>query len=157
MRLPRLSYPGCTLLRINDSSFAFVFGGYDASLEMPHSGAIIIDLESQAWWHLPIDSDGRSISARIDPSVVAIGNKVYIFGGYRRFGDDPKPHESFSIVEYLPEQGIWKWAAQDEPYSAPVPVGHAFGRACSVYNGTKILLAPGRLTDDNVRLYMVTN
>ncbi|KJA23944.1 hypothetical protein HYPSUDRAFT_66037 [Hypholoma sublateritium FD-334 SS-4] len=146
-KLPRLSYPGCTLLRIHDSSFAFIFGGYDASLEKSHSGAIIVDLESRAWWNLPIE--GRNISARIDPSVVAIGNKVYIFGGYRQFGDDPKPHNSLSIAEYLPDQGIWKWAVQDEPYSAPVPVGHVFGRACPVYNGTKILLTPGRLTDDN--------
>lgn len=129
----------------------FIFGGYDAALEKPHSDAIMVDLEKHAWWFFPI----KSTSARIGPSVVAIENKVYIFGGYRQFGDNPKPYDSFSIAEYLPDRRIWQWAAQDEPYSAPVPVGHVFGRACSVYNGTKILLTPGRLTDDNVRSYSI--
>lgn len=147
-QLPRIAYPGCTLLRINDSSFAVIFGGYNAVSEKLNTDTIIVDLEKCYWWTLRIK--GTSASPRINPAMVAIDSKIYIFGGYRQFGVDPRPYNSFSIAEYDPERGTWTWVTRDEPYSAPVPAGHVFGQACAVYNGAKILLTPGRLTDSKV-------
>ncbi|KAF8952006.1 hypothetical protein BDZ97DRAFT_1768983 [Flammula alnicola] len=146
-RLPKLSLPGCTLLRIHDSSFIFIFGGFDYITDEATSRVIVIDLEHTAWWYLKLN--GEAVNARINPAVVAIDDKLYIFGGYRKFGHDPQPHSSFSIAEYKAAEGIWHWAVRDAPYSNPVPEGHVFGQGISVYNGTKILLTPGRLTNDD--------
>ena len=76
------------------------------------------------------------------------------FGGYRQFGKDPRPCTSFSIAEYSPEERRWRWIVVDKPYPAPVPSGQIFGDACTAYNGKKILLGPGRLTGDEVRIYL---
>ena len=147
--LPCISYPGVTLLRIHNTSFIAIFGGYDADAERARSEIIILDPAKREWWTLKIQGEG--VGPRISPAVVAIGNCIYVFSGYRQFGDDPQPYNSYSIAEYFPDRGFWQWSTRDEPYSGSVPAGQAFQEACSVYNGTKILLTPGRMTGDEVR------
>lgn len=90
------------------------------------------------------------MEARIEPVVISIDAKLYIFGGYKQLDDDdPQPCNSYSVAEFLPDQQ-WHWTVRDQPYSNVVPKGHSFGKAIPVYKGAKILLTPGRVSD-NVR------
>ncbi|KAF8953067.1 hypothetical protein BDZ97DRAFT_1930033 [Flammula alnicola] len=143
--LPSLILPGTTLVRIENASFILIFGGFDCDKNEPSSKVIMIDPEEKEWWYLKFD--GEDVGPRINPAVVAVDNKMYIFGGYQTFGNDPRPYRSFSIAECKPE-GVWHWEVRDAPISPSIPRGHVFGNAISVYNGTKILLGPGNLTDN---------
>ncbi len=152
-QLPRVSHAGITLLRFQNASFIVIFGGYDHNLQAPTSNMIFISLKNLGWWFANLEDAGREskqVSPRISPEIVAIDKKIYIFGGYRRFGKEPQPCTSFSIAEYASEERRWRWVVVDKPYPAPVPNRKIFGGACTAYNGKKILLGPGRLTGDEV-------
>ena len=156
-QLPRVSHAGITLLRLRNASFIVIFGGYDHNLQAPTSNMIFISLKNLGWWCVNLEDAGREskqMSPRISPAIVAIDKKIYIFGGYRQFGKDPRPCTSFSIAEYALEERRWRWIVVDKPYSTPVPSGQIFGDACTAYNGKKILLGPGRLTGDEVCIYL---
>ncbi|KAF9477641.1 hypothetical protein BDN70DRAFT_880903 [Pholiota conissans] len=143
--LPCISSPGATLLRMRNSSYIAIVGGFDGQTQQARSGIVLVDPTAREWWNL--DIQGIAPGPRISPAVVAVGSRIYVFGGYRRFGDDPQPYYSYSIAEHLADKGVWSWSTCDEPYSSAVPVGMVFQEACAVYNGAKILLTPGRLTD----------
>lgn len=153
-QLPRISHAGIALLRFRDASFIVIFGGYNHRLAAPSSDMIVISLKALTWWFVRLeDDDGTQeaeVSPRISPEIVAIDRKIYIFGGHRQFGDNPRPCTSFSIAEYAENEGRWKWSVIDQPYPAPVPSGTIFGSVCSAYNGERILLGPGRLTGNDV-------
>ncbi|KAF9473617.1 hypothetical protein BDN70DRAFT_964168 [Pholiota conissans] len=119
--LPRISFPGFTLLRIAGVSYVALLGGYDAKSEQVRSNIIIIDPAKREWWTLSIEGEG--VAPRISPAIVAIGNCIYVFSGYRRFGDDPQPYDSYSIAEYFPEREVWRWSTRDQPYSGSIPPG----------------------------------
>jgi hypothetical protein len=90
------------------------------------------------------------VEARIEPVVIAVDTKLYVFGGYKRLGHkDPLPYTSYSVAEFLPDRR-WQWTVRDHPYSNIVPKGQSFGAGIPVYNGAKILLTPGRVAG-NVR------
>ena len=129
-----------------NSSFIFIFGGYDTGTEEASSKTIVVDLDHLEWWYLQLEGD--DVEARIAPAVVAVDTKLYIFGGYRQLNDDdPQPFDSYSVAEFLQDQR-WHWTVRDQPYSNIVPQGHSFGKAIPVYNGAKLLLTPGRILDD---------
>ncbi|KDR76953.1 hypothetical protein GALMADRAFT_66355 [Galerina marginata CBS 339.88] len=148
--LPALSHPGCTLWRYEGHSFIFLFGGYDAASDGASSKVVIINLKLREWWYE--DRLGRT-NPRIAPSIVAIGNKVYIFGGYKELEGDPQACYSYSIAEHRPEDPIspWAWEVRDTPYSGHLPSDFVVGQAVAVYGGKKILLAPGRLNHTDER------
>ncbi|KJA23945.1 hypothetical protein HYPSUDRAFT_214963 [Hypholoma sublateritium FD-334 SS-4] len=151
-QLPRISHAGICFLHFRDTSFIVIFGGYDHHTASPSSDMIVINLKNLGWWIVRLeDDDGKKeeVIPRISPEIVAIDKTIYIFGGYRQFGDNPRPCTSFSVAKYAEDEGRWKWTAKDKPYPAPVPSGKIFGSVCSAYNGKKILLGPGRLTDNN--------
>ena len=149
--LPQLSEPGCTILSIDNSSFIFIFGGYDHDKDEASSKIIVVDLDHLEWWYLRLEGD--DVEARIAPAVVAVDTKLYIFGGHRQLdedGDDElKLFNSYSVAEFLQDQ-CWHWTVRDQPYSNIVPQGYAVGKAIPVYNGAKLLLTPGRILN-NVR------
>lgn len=131
---------------MDNSSFIFIFGGYDTGMEEASSKTIVVDLDHLEWWYLQLEGD--DVEARIAPAVVAVDTKFYIFGGYRQLNDDdPQPFDSYSVAEFLQDQR-WHWTVRDQPYSNIVPQGHSFGKAIPVYNGAKLLLTPGRILDD---------
>ena len=146
--LPQLTDPGGTILSIDNSSFVFLFGGYDIEAEVASSKIVVIDPDHLEWWYLRLEGEG--VQPRIDPVVVAVDTNLYVFGGYRQLGpEDPQPCTSYSIAEFLPNRQ-WQWTVRDQPYSNIIPKGHLFGGATPVYNGAKILLTPGCLAN-NVR------
>jgi len=149
--LPRLTLPDCTLLRVHDTSFMLIFGGYDVDIEETSSKLIVVNLRHLEWWYQGIE--GGPVAGRINPTIAMVDRKLYIFGGYRNFEGDGAPHASYSIAE-LSDGGTWRWEARDVPYPQHVPKGSIFGKAEPVYNGTKILLLPWRTThkaDKDVR------
>ena len=87
---------------------------------------------------------------RIDPTIVTIGRALYIFGGYRDFVENGRPHDSYSIASLSDDGKVWSWELYDVPYPQNVPRGSILGRATSIYDGLKILLTSWRTTNDNV-------
>lgn len=160
--LPLLSYPGGALVRVavkdKIKSFIFIFGGYDPKAKTSTSRVIVIDPDALIWWYLNIKGEG--VNPRISPTATSIGNEVYIFGGYTRFGEDCGPLSSYSVLSCIPGTGAWEWRVRDRSYwyipngsdqsASPVPTNHAFGAAIPVYEGKKILLLPGRHTRNDV-------
>ncbi|KAF8953071.1 hypothetical protein BDZ97DRAFT_635746 [Flammula alnicola] len=147
-RLPTLVSPGATLVRIENASFILIFGGFDCDKNEPSSKVIMIDPEEKEWWFLKFD--GEDVGPRLNPAMVAVNNKMYIFGGYEKVGNDHRPCRSFSIAECKPE-GVWHWEVRDAPISPSIPQGHMFGQAIPVYNGMKILLGPGTLMNKPIQ------
>lgn len=84
------------------------------------------------------------VTARIDPTMVAIDRKLYIFGGYKYFRGQGGAHASYSIAALSDDGKTWEWEVRDVPYPEIVPPGTIFAEATAVYNGVKILLTPWR-------------
>lgn len=145
--LPVLGLSACTLFRWHETSMLLLFGGYDNDAEEASSQIIVVDVTHSEWWFLTIE--GEPVEGRIDPAIVAIDHKLFVFGGYRRYGRDPQPHRSYSIAS-LSDTGKWTWEARDVAYTNIIPQGHIFGAAVPMYNNTKILLTIGRTTGDEV-------
>ena len=154
-RLPRITQPGHALLRVHNSSFIAMFGGYDHDLEESQANIIIINPTNKTWWIVEFEGNER-IGPRISPAMVAVHNSIYIFGGYHEIEEGKKlrPIESFSVAEYDPQKKTWRWDIQDRLYHAScIPSGHLFRNACALdenYYHTRILLSPGCLTDLDV-------
>ncbi|KAF8909714.1 hypothetical protein CPB84DRAFT_1765286 [Gymnopilus junonius] len=147
-RLPRLSQPGMALLEVKGNPIIFLFGGYDfdasSGADGTSSALVAIDITRKQWYYVQFeDSDFSPPTPRIDPIVVGINEKLYIFSGLTGFGNNWVYHRSFSIV-YFQLGRCSKWVAVDSPYPSNVPAGHVFGKGLSVYDGKMILLLPGR-------------
>lgn len=145
--LPSLSYPGSALVRIAGKSFIFLFGGYDPK-NGPTSSVIVVDPDTLTWWYLDIKGEG--VRPRISPIATSVGNDFFIFGGYERFKGNGGPFDSYNILNYTPGTGTWQWKVRDKSYKNLVTTNHVFGTAIPVYEGIKILLLPGRNTEDDV-------
>lgn len=133
-----------------------MFGGYDNAEECATSQVIIINLEQLQWWYQPFEGN-RNSSPRISPAIVAIENRVYIFGGYRAYEGDPQTCYSYSIAEWRPAvdrnaHSSWDWEVRDVPYHGLIPGDSVIGQAISVLGGKKIFLTPGRLNSSDTRV-----
>lgn len=150
-QLPRLGQPGLTLFRIHDSSFILIFGGYNLDENKSVSTLIAVDVDHREWWI--VDVDGGAVSARINPVVVAVDHKIYIFGGDGKYSEtDPQSLKSYSIASYQSDLRRWRWDARDVPYPGFIPAHQVFGAGIAVYNGKKIMLTPGKaLCQNDVR------
>lgn len=122
----------------------------------------MVDPDNLSWWYLEVE--GNPLRPRIHPAVASVGDSVYVFGGYARLEPkcDPLPYNSFSILAFKFDlsKKSWRCKVQDRSYTNPchtnhlyinpIPQGHAFGAAIPLYGGKKILLLPGRHTEDDV-------
>ncbi|KAF8802050.1 hypothetical protein BYT27DRAFT_7197538 [Phlegmacium glaucopus] len=143
-KLPCLSQPGLTLMRIHGTHFVFIFGGYSVEEGKAVSSLIAVDVDHLEWWYVAVE--GGRVAGRIHPVVVAIEQRIYIFSGYGRYSKaDPRSFRSYSIAAYQPALRRWTWEARDASYSGPIPPGQIFGTGIVVYGGKKIMLMPGRL------------
>lgn len=145
--LPLLSLPDCQFFRFHGTSLILIFGGFDVDTEKASNKLIMVDLKYFEWWYQPVE--GGDVAGRIDPTMVVIDQKLYVFGGYSHFKGNGSPLGSYSIAA-LSDDGVWHWDGRDVPYSSDIPEGFAFGRATPIYGGTKILLTPWRTTNSNV-------
>lgn len=140
--LPELSGPGLTLMRINNTSFILIFGGHSVDEDKAVSTLIAVDVDHLEWWYVRVE--GGHVAARINPVVVAVEKKLYIFSGFKTFSKKQcHPFKSYSIATYSAPRGGWHWEARDVSYSG---LDHQlFGAGLPVYDGKKILLTPGKL------------
>ena len=119
-----------------------VFGGYDQAKSKRSSSLIAIDVDRHSWWW--VRPEGVPVISRFSPTMVAIKNRLYIFGGLQ----DNVVLKSYSIIEYA--DGAWRWVERDRHacYSdgSELPSGPfaLSASAISLYNGKQILLTPGR-------------
>jgi hypothetical protein len=141
--LPRLGQPGLALVRIHDTTFIFIFGGFSVEEDKSVSTLIAVDVDHREWWYVPVD--GGPVSGRIKPVVVAVDQRIYIFGGDRQyFKANPQSLRSYSIALYQPAHRQWTWEACDIPYPDFIPPDQVFGAGIAIYNGKKIMLTPGK-------------
>lgn len=102
---------------------------------------IAVDIHDLTWWY--IDIHGGPAERRMGASMVSVNNALYIFGGIQSADEDTEPLSSFSIAQYDPRTGEWRWDVANEPYPAHVPNLGVCAAAVPIYKGTKILLMPG--------------
>ena len=142
--MPELSKPGLSLMKIQNTTFIFIFGGYSVDEDKAVSDIIAVDVDHLEWWYVTIE--GGNVAPRICPVVVAVKQKLYIFSGFKKFSKkECYPFKSYSIASYSAPRG-WRWEARDVPYSCPAGFDHQlFGSGIAVYDGKKILLTPGRV------------
>lgn len=152
--LPRLDKPGFTLFRHQERSSIILFGGYDLDEEEATSRIIVVDPQNQLWWEA--STEGGPVFPRINPAIIAMKNRLYVFGGYENYRGDPQNISKYSIALFTPKGGIWTWEYCDEEYGNDSRDGRRvnsnFASATSICGGSKILLTPGksRPTDDLV-------
>lgn len=128
----------------------FVFGGHDPITNQVTSDLIAINVDDLSWWYVKIE--GGPITGRIQSALVALDNRLYIFGGKKKFntaGHSPS-FASYSAAEYVADQG-WRWILRDQLYPPGLPSLGAGGKAIPVFGNKKILLTSGRLGDYEVR------
>jgi hypothetical protein len=127
-------------MRIQNTSFVLIFGGYSFDEDKAVSTLIAVDVDHLEWWDVTVQ--GGHVAPRINPVVVAVEQKLYIFSGHRTFSKkESYPFKSYSIASYSTPRG-WHWEARDVPYSGLD--FQIFGSGIAVYDGKKILLLPGR-------------
>lgn len=128
-------------MRIHNTSFILIFGGYSLDDDKAVSTLIAVDVDHLEWWYVKVE--GGQVSPRINPVVVAVEQKLYIFSGHRSFSKkDCRPFKSYCVASYSAPGG-WRWEARDVPYPGLDP--QVFGAGIAVYGGKKILLTPGRI------------
>ena len=131
----------------------FLFGGHDYVSDEVTANLIAIDVEELLWWYVKVQ--GGPVDSRIESSMLGIDRRIYIFGGKSLFDEDAPAFASYSIAEYLPDNGEWRWVVRDHPYPSHLPALGSGGRAITVYNGKKILLIPGRSNTYSVGLIFI--
>ena len=156
-RLPHLSQPGMALIDVQNRPFIFLFGGHDVDGPAggPSSALIAIDLSHKQWYYVPFEDNSQQAgpAARIDPILIGVNEKLYVFDGLTGFGENWAYHRSFSVAEFRLGKKS-KWVVVDAPYPQNVPAGHFFGKGLAVYEGDMILLLPGRAQEKAVSLYI---
>lgn len=112
---------------------------------------IAVDLENLTWFIIPIDSEGGPATARMSASMVAVKDRIYIFGGMGLHARNSyKTSNTYCVAEYTNHDRKWRWIVRDEPYPEHIPsLGYDLG-AVPVYDGKKILLMAGRKDDTDV-------
>ena len=146
--LPALSQPGVVLVELRGHPVILLYGGYDAGEdEGPSSALIAINTSHKEWYYVEFeDNEFAPPSARIDPILVGVHGKLYIFGGLEAFGQAWAYHRTYSIVDFQlgARTHKCKWLMVDTPYPDTVPANQIFGKGLPVQNGVTILLLPGR-------------
>jgi hypothetical protein len=141
-KLPALQHAACAFISLNDRNFLMLFGGYDHTKSKRSSSLIAIDVDCHSWWW--VRPEGIPVISRLSPTMVAIKNRLYIFGGLQ----DEVVLKSYSIIEYA--DGAWRWIERDRhacyPDGSELPseLFALTASAVSLYNGKQILLTPGR-------------
>ncbi|KAJ7932322.1 hypothetical protein B0H13DRAFT_2179455 [Mycena leptocephala] len=138
--LPALNEPASSLTSVDGGTYMFLFGGHDPKSKRVTADLIAINLDSFIWWY--VDVPGPPVVPRMSASMVAIRNRIFIFGGRNKFEDDSSGIAAYSIAVYSP-QAEWTWAVSDRPLpSALPPLGYSI-RATPIDDGAEILLTRG--------------
>ncbi|KAJ7870161.1 hypothetical protein B0H14DRAFT_2726315, partial [Mycena olivaceomarginata] len=161
-KLPALMEPASALISLSGGTYMFLFGGYDPESQAPTANLIAIDLDLLIWWYA--DVCGTPIVPRMSATMVAIKNRLFIFGGRTQWKDDSPAIATYSIAIYDP-QSQWTWAISDEfmPPETP-PLGYGI-QAIPIDDGEKILLTRGwvdntepfNLSGDTIILFHTEN
>ncbi|KAJ7700481.1 hypothetical protein B0H17DRAFT_1327964 [Mycena rosella] len=141
--LPALTEPAIDLVSLGGRSFLFLFGGHDS--QGPTADLIAIDLDEYVWWF--VDVQGTPIRSRMSASMVAIDNRLFVFGGRVKFDDKGPAIRTYSVAVYNPDTR-WTWVISDTPMPRDLPPLGFSINATPVYGGQKILLTQGRIKND---------
>ncbi|KAJ3515855.1 hypothetical protein NLJ89_g1499 [Agrocybe chaxingu] len=146
--LPSLHMPGLAFTEIRGVPVVLIFGGYDRDLDEVSSKLIAINTLHLEWFYVTFEPPRNlaTIAPRFKPTVVALNERLYIFGGKLA---GKRPHlRTYSVAAFQPGTFQWKWVAADEPY--PAEVKQAFRNGVVVHGEQAILLGPGRTTDEPI-------
>jgi len=143
-KLPALLHAACAFITLNRRNFLMIFGGYDRAKSELSSSLIAVDVDCLSWWW--VRPEGPPVISRFSPTMVAVKNRLYIFGGLQ----DDVVLRSYSIIEYADGDGAWRWIERD--HHACYPDGSELpsepfaltASAVALYHGKQVLLTPGR-------------
>lgn len=158
-KLPALLHAACTFVTLNKRHFLMLFGGYDQATSETSSSLIAVDVDRLSWWW--VRPQGVPVISRFSPTMVAIKNRLYIFGGLQ----NDVVLKSYSIIEYA--DGAWQWIERDRhacyPDGSELP-SEPFAltaSAVALYDGKQVLLTPGRkdvnFSKENILLFNSEN
>ncbi|KAJ7111462.1 hypothetical protein C8R44DRAFT_985554 [Mycena epipterygia] len=158
-RLPALMEPAIALMSNSGpppteededclrGTFLFLFGGHNS--DNPTSDLIAIDLDLNTWW--VVDVQGTPILPRMSTSMVAIRNKLFIFGGRTRFANNAPTMCTYSVAKLhreTPWTTRWTWEVSDAQMPPNLPALGCSIQATPVHDSQMILLARGRVRND---------
>ncbi|KAJ6453580.1 hypothetical protein C8R45DRAFT_847062 [Mycena sanguinolenta] len=141
--LPALTEAACTLISVGGGTYFLLFGGHDT--DNPTSELIAVDLDLLIWW--VVEVQGTPLRARMSASMVAVDNRLFIFGGRDDFAGNAPVIRTYSIAEYNPRTR-WTWRVSDAPLPPDLPPLGYLIQSVPVFNGKKILLTQGRTSDE---------
>ncbi|KAF7366915.1 hypothetical protein MSAN_00950200 [Mycena sanguinolenta] len=145
--LPALTEAACTIISVCGGTYFLLFGGHDT--DNPTSDLIAVDLKLLIWWVVEIQ--GTPLRARMSASMVAVDNRLFIFGGRDDFAGDAPVICTYSIAEYNPRTR-WTWRVSDAPLPPDLPPLGYLIQSVPVFNGKKILLTQGRTSDEPINI-----
>ncbi|KAJ7795496.1 hypothetical protein B0H14DRAFT_2391580, partial [Mycena olivaceomarginata] len=144
--VPALNEPASSLTSVDGGTYMFLFGGHDPKSKKVTADLIAINMDSFIWWYVEIPG---SPAPRMSATMVAIRNKIFIFGGRNKFEDDSSGIAAYSMAVYNPQAG-WTWAVSDRPLPSTLsPLGYSI-RATPMDNGAEILLTRGYVDNSEV-------
>ncbi|KAJ7243581.1 hypothetical protein B0H12DRAFT_1188503 [Mycena haematopus] len=149
-KLPALMQPASTIISIDEGTYFLLFGGHNA--RNPTSELIAVDLDLLIWWVVDVQGktpQGKTPLARMSASMVAVDNRLFIFGGRYDFADNAVIH-TYSIAEYNPGTRRWTWEVSDTPIPTQIPSMGYLTESVSVLNGQKILLMQGKTSNNPI-------
>ncbi|KAK6996280.1 hypothetical protein R3P38DRAFT_2655342 [Favolaschia claudopus] len=110
--LPALIEVASAISTVEGKRHMFLFGGCDEDGN-PSGGLIAVDLNSFAWFNIEIP---RHIPVpRLSATMVAVENRLFIFGGRTKYEDNSPFLSTFSVACYNAEDG-WSWQCVDQQY-----------------------------------------
>ncbi|KAJ7118440.1 hypothetical protein C8R43DRAFT_934201 [Mycena crocata] len=144
-QLPAWLEPASAFISVGGGTFFLLFGGHIRDVG-PTSDMIAIDLDLLTWWF--VDVQGAPIRPRMSACMVAVDNKIFIFGGRDKFEENSpaSPIRTYSVAQYTP-QTRWTWQTADQPFPPDLPLLGYSIQATPVYGGQKIILTQGRVDD----------
>ncbi len=144
--LPILNNASNTIFKTSTGRrFLLLFGGVD-SRGLTSSKLVSIDLDSMKWGYENVK--GGRVLPRVSAAMVAIKNRLFIFGGRDEISAEATLRRSYSIAEY--NDNKWTWVATDVPYdSDDIHPAVYDAVVIPIYDGLKILLGPGRQRSGN--------
>ncbi|KAK7014686.1 hypothetical protein R3P38DRAFT_2787519 [Favolaschia claudopus] len=99
-----------------------------------------VDLNSFAWFNIAIP--GPIPVPKLSATMVAVENRLFVFGGRTKYEDDSPFLSTFSVACYNGKDG-WSWQCVDHQYPPHIPNLGCSVQAAVINDGKTILLHKG--------------
>ncbi|KAJ7337519.1 hypothetical protein DFH08DRAFT_705312 [Mycena albidolilacea] len=137
-QLPSLTETASALVSVGGGTYFLLFGGHNT--KNTTSDLIAVDLDLLVWWVVKVQ--GTPLLPRMSASMVAVDNRLFVFGGRETFIDETPGIPTYSVAEYNPHTQ-WTWTISDAPLPPDLRLLGYGIQSTPVFKGQKILLTQG--------------